>query len=226
MERTNRMVGASAIGAAMLIGSCTPSAQAGYVVDFTQQGSNVVASGSGSIDLTGLTFYGEYVNVAAGLVPSVAFENTGTSADIDAYAGITGPMSFGSGTGTNASSTTGASAQIVGSSMIYGLPLLFVPHDYASDTPLSDTATYDSQTFSSLGVTPGTYEWTWGSGANQNFTIEIGNVVPEPSTWAMMLIGFAGLDYAGYRRAKRNSPVLILGEAAHQNEVMSPAVTE
>ena len=28
--------------------------------------------------------------------------------------------------------------------------------------------------------------------------------VPEPSTWAMMLIGFAGLGYAGCRRAKRN----------------------
>jgi hypothetical protein len=25
---------------------------------------------------------------------------------------------------------------------------------------------------------------------------------PEPSTWAMMLIGFAGLGYAGYRRAR------------------------
>jgi PEP-CTERM motif len=29
--------------------------------------------------------------------------------------------------------------------------------------------------------------------------------VPEPSTWAMMLLGFAGLGYVGYRRAKRNS---------------------
>ena len=27
--------------------------------------------------------------------------------------------------------------------------------------------------------------------------------VPEPSTWAMMLIGFAGLGFAGYRRARR-----------------------
>jgi PEP-CTERM motif len=26
--------------------------------------------------------------------------------------------------------------------------------------------------------------------------------VPEPSTWAMMLLGFAGLGYAGYRRTK------------------------
>jgi hypothetical protein len=23
--------------------------------------------------------------------------------------------------------------------------------------------------------------------------------IPEPSTWAMMLLGFAGLGYAGYR---------------------------
>jgi hypothetical protein len=28
------------------------------------------------------------------------------------------------------------------------------------------------------------------------------DVVPEPSTWAMMVVGFAGLTYVGYRRAK------------------------
>jgi PEP-CTERM motif len=28
------------------------------------------------------------------------------------------------------------------------------------------------------------------------------NAIPEPSTWAMMLIGFAGLGYVGYRRAR------------------------
>jgi PEP-CTERM motif-containing protein len=27
--------------------------------------------------------------------------------------------------------------------------------------------------------------------------------VPEPSTWAMMLIGFAGIGFAGYRRSRR-----------------------
>jgi hypothetical protein len=27
-------------------------------------------------------------------------------------------------------------------------------------------------------------------------------VTPEPSTWAMMAVGFAGLGYAGYRRAR------------------------
>jgi PEP-CTERM motif len=30
---------------------------------------------------------------------------------------------------------------------------------------------------------------------------------PEPSTWAMMLLGFAGLGFAGYRRAKAGAAV-------------------
>jgi hypothetical protein len=33
-----------------------------------------------------------------------------------------------------------------------------------------------------------------------------GAVVPEPSTWAMMLLGFAGLGFAGYRRARKAHP--------------------
>jgi hypothetical protein len=32
--------------------------------------------------------------------------------------------------------------------------------------------------------------------------------VPEPSTWAMMLIGFAGLGFAGYRRARAGHATL------------------
>jgi hypothetical protein len=28
--------------------------------------------------------------------------------------------------------------------------------------------------------------------------------IPEPSTWAMMLVGFAGLGFAGYRVSRKN----------------------
>ena len=35
------------------------------------------------------------------------------------------------------------------------------------------------------------------------FDLAVGGAVPEPSTWAMMLLGLAGLGYAGYRRKKR-----------------------
>jgi hypothetical protein len=27
--------------------------------------------------------------------------------------------------------------------------------------------------------------------------------VPEPSTWAMMMLGFAGLGFAGYRKSRK-----------------------
>jgi hypothetical protein len=32
--------------------------------------------------------------------------------------------------------------------------------------------------------------------------------VPEPSTWAMMLLGFVGLGYVGYRQAKTSAAAL------------------
>ena len=45
--------------------------------------------------------------------------------------------------------------------------------------------------------------------ANAGFTFGFTNVtpppVPEPSTWAMMLIGFAGLGYAGHRASRKSA---------------------
>ncbi len=32
--------------------------------------------------------------------------------------------------------------------------------------------------------------------------------VPEPSTWAMMILGFAGLGFAGYRKSRKAGPVV------------------
>ena len=40
---------------------------------------------------------------------------------------------------------------------------------------------------------------------NASFSLD-GALVPEPSTWAMMLLGFAGLGFAGYRRASEARP--------------------
>jgi hypothetical protein len=37
--------------------------------------------------------------------------------------------------------------------------------------------------------------------ATYTYTPNPANGVPEPSTWAMMIVGFAGLGYAAYRRA-------------------------
>ena len=35
------------------------------------------------------------------------------------------------------------------------------------------------------------------------FALDALNAVPEPSTWAMILVGFAGLGFAGYRRSRQ-----------------------
>jgi hypothetical protein len=45
------------------------------------------------------------------------------------------------------------------------------------------------------------------NGVSNNFAVSgaVAGVIPEPSTWAMMLLGFAGLGYAGYRRALRTA---------------------
>jgi PEP-CTERM motif len=189
--------GSASLGAAMLIGLSAQSAQAGYVVDLTQVGGNVVATGSGAIDLTGLHSDGSGTTTA-GLIARDGQIGTGPAFPafpaVDFYLGIGTAPSFGSGDFTLASSGSGDLVEI--SNLDGGLA---VPTGYVSDTPLSDTSTYDGATFASLGVTPGRYKWTWGSGADQNLTLVIGTVVPEPSTWAMMLLGFAVLGLAGYR---------------------------
>ena len=43
---------------------------------------------------------------------------------------------------------------------------------------------------------------TFASSQNSLEVASVSSAVPEPSTWAMMLIGFAGLGYAAYRKTK------------------------
>jgi hypothetical protein len=60
--------------------------------------------------------------------------------------------------------------------------------------------TFTGASFASLGLTPGTYVWTWGAGdlPNQNFTLNIG--VPDGGT-TVCLLGFALLCLVGLRRS-------------------------
>src|SRR6516225_9379219 len=90
---------AAALGGAMLIGSGL-SAQAGYTVTLAQVGRNVVATGSGTIDLTGLSSAGPGLS-GARIFPDGAEIITGPGSEgllrSDLYTGYTGPTSFGSG---------------------------------------------------------------------------------------------------------------------------------
>src|SRR5580704_1117236 len=102
--------GIASLGAAMLIGLSAPSAQAGFVVDLTQEGGNVVATGSGAIDLTGLSL--DFTSGALAVIePSIGQILTGpVNPDFqvaDLYSEITGPASFGGGDSRPPSSGSG-----------------------------------------------------------------------------------------------------------------------
>ena len=181
-----------------------PSAQAAYVITFQQVGSDVVETGSGSLDLTDLdvgTFgiaRDASVDPMRGRIFSGIFTDTNTSFAIFGPASI---MGFGPGSETKASSTSGGPVGFA--SGVADLTTLIFPAGYISGATLSDASTYLDATISSLGLTPGDHVWNWGSGDHPDtFTIDVVSppAVPEPSTWAMMLIGFAGLGYAAVRR--------------------------
>ena len=75
-----------------------------------------------------------------------------------------------------------------------------MPSRYGSGN-LSNSATWSNATFASLGLTPGTYVWTWGSGEHQDsFTLNIRHV-PEPTT--LTLLGSAVACLAWLRRRRR-----------------------
>lgn len=181
-------------------------AQATYIVTLEQFGSNVVATGSGAIDLTGLSFSNQLSPVFAALAPNHGEITTGQpGSPVDVYVGFTGPTAFGSGSGTLATGGSGDFVGIVGKGFFGGGSLFFVPHSYVSGTPLSDSATYNNATFNSLGVTPGTYVWTWGTGPDQKFTLDaVAPAVPDTgSTLGLLSFALTALFGANRLRAFR-----------------------
>jgi PEP-CTERM motif len=57
----------------------------------------------------------------------------------------------------------------------------------------------DNQWFN-IRDTAGPIVFFTASSTNNAFEFDMGSSVPEPSTWAMMMLGFAGLGYAAFRR--------------------------
>jgi PEP-CTERM motif len=191
----------SAIGLAILGGP----ADASLMIDIFQVGDNVVTIGSGALNLTGLTFAfggnssgGEIYAPIAGLL-------VGLPGKVDVYGGLVGPVSWGAGGLFFASDNSGDAFGVEGCAV--GCTALDVPSGYVSG-PISGFSIYDGQTLTSLGLTLGTFVYTWNSSATQDdsVTVKIGSI-PEPSTWAMMLLGFAGLGLAGYRATRKPAPV-------------------
>ena len=169
-----------------------------YLVTVDQIGPNVVATGSGAIDLTGLAYQGSGGPAAAYINPGFAGSQflIGAPASFDIYAPFNGP-SFGFGNATGADEGMG---DLVG--FVLNVGQLYVPVGYASNTALSDSATYDNATFASLHVTPGVYVYTWGTGPDQSFTLEIGQT-PIPGALPLFVSGLGALGLFSWRIKRR-----------------------
>lgn len=130
-----------------------PQADTGCIIARTQQGSDVVATGSASIDVTDLSFF--FASAGASGVHSpvgtVVFGPVSGTPD-DAYTGFTGPTSFGGRSAAGASSGSGDFVSIGDD-----LARLGVPKGHVPGAALSSNATRGNATFASLGMTQGSY---------------------------------------------------------------------
>ena len=189
----------SALTASLLV--LSHPAQAGYIVTLKQVGSNVVANGGGAINLAGLSHSGS----AGGSQPYIKAEEgtivTGPKGvPFDVYSAKAGPHRLGSGATVFADTGSGDPVGINSFSDEF-----LVPQGYVSNNVLSSSATWNNKTFASLGLTPGTYKWTWGTGANENFTVIIPGLAWSWS-WLPWFIGVvllgSGLLLLAARRRK------------------------
>jgi len=187
MKFIKRIGGALAIGAAMMFGLPASLAQAAYYLALHQQGNDVFAQGAGTIDLTDLVAEAVGVLASANMYPMLGGVLAGpTLAVADLNSGFAGPTSFGGGTSENASTGSG---DILGVDSFHNL---VAPDGYVSGHDLASFATWANQTFGSLGVTPGSYQWTWGSGAHADFfqldLFEEAAAVPESSSVLLLAL--------------------------------------
>lgn len=190
--------------AAIAIASlCATAASAAVTITIQQSGTNVVTNLSGSLNLTGASSLGTASLVSginSGLAVYTAVQGNGE----DFQVGLTGPADFGSP--ISALSTTSNFAGDV--FRIFGdFGRVTVPLNYTSGSALSATSTYFNTTLASLGLQVGSYVYISPS---DTITVNVGPMaaaIPEPGTWAMMLVGFGGMG-AAMRKSRKAKAIL------------------
>jgi hypothetical protein len=192
----------SALAAMLALTGISGRADAAVVINLQEVGSDVVASASGSADLTDLTLIATTILFAPGEVtPKRGGATVGDPGETHFYKGADGPISFGTGGQTEASAGSGDFVGVFAVSAFAQSPIILFPKNYISGTSLTGSSVFENQSLKSLGLDVGQYAYTWGSGADaDSLTINVG--VPEPSTWAMMGLGFAAFGLAGFRRRR------------------------
>ena len=170
-------------------------ATGGFTITINEVGSNVVMTGSGTLNITDLTTVATNQGPMGGAglgTSSATFILGSVGSFFDEYSGFTTvPSNFGSGGGASATSSTGDVMGVIWQ----GAPPshLIVPTGYTSGTYITGSQTFNSQTFSSLGLTPGTYTYTWGTGPNaDSINVVVGGTGATGSTGGTGATGGTG----------------------------------
>lgn len=196
MKQTNWLfLSASALGVLGL----APAAPGGVVISVTEGDGEVAFVGGGTLDLSMWTFLETASNGFPVVQPDIAMVIGPFFHFADLYtppAGFSGPGAIGPGAkGFFASAVGGDNVGIA-----WGGPqqALSVPVGYVSGGAIEGSnMRFFGETFASIGLTPGTYTWTWdtASGAGDFFTIR---VVPGPGAAVLL----AGAPLAALRRRR------------------------
>ena len=202
MYETNRIITAVVLSIASLFIAASPSfgAPITYTLETTASGSLGGTSFTDAMVILSMTNNTTNVtNSAPG-----DFENVGTET-----------VSIGGGTAvtftdltqvfsTQSVSTVGFE-DLVLDDILGDIDASFASYDLKTSIgPIVGSSEFDAG--SSFPTTGGAFVLT--SVGESTFTAAT-SAIPEPSTWAMMLIGFAGLGYAGYRRARAAHATLV-----------------
>lgn len=173
------------------------AAHASLIITIQQSGSNVVASGTGTLTTAGLSsnFNGSGTN--AQINSGTAAIGVGAATIYNSYSlTVTGSSNYGSATNQSFSGTgTGVPVAI-----FPAFGVLQVSSTYVSGTTLTDTATWTGQTLAGMNLAPGSYSETYKQGSITD-SISI-NILPVPEPAAFGVITTAGLVALNRRRSK------------------------
>jgi hypothetical protein len=157
-------------------------AEAIIILKAEQVGNNVHITGSGSANLSALSF----------LTTDTSFQNVMTDTQIFAGASIFaggqvdlyGNILSGPVTVSSDSSLTEEPDPDLSSGDLFGILTdpytLALPQGYVSNNPLSGVSVYKNLTLAQLGLSPGLSTWTWGSSGSATFDSINLEVVPGP----------------------------------------------
>jgi PEP-CTERM motif len=169
-------------------------------VTFSDISVSTTASGSGVVTLSdfspftvvvdGVTNFGLHLSYASNTGATL-----GSQADVSLSYNVSGVPSLTDAFAEFAGTTTGTGRADLSEVLSNGVSLTLT-------SPGATSAVFSA--IRSLGVIKDQSDFAGSAGSADSSILgnAFSTAAPEPSTWAMMLLGFAGLGFVGYRRTR------------------------